>query len=473
MARFVRSLPLAIAATLLFAACVNLTSPLQRHNDAGAKDGSASADLANLGSGGSAGHDGAIGGAGGSAAVGGAATGGIGGQAPTGGTGGSLPIGGTGGLAPTGGTGGSATGGSAGNVALDAGVVADATSSETGGIDVPLAADTNLPVDRGTGGGGTGDAMTGGTGGTATGGATTGGTGGTATGGAGGTTAVDAGTKADAISLGDSGIDLPFSTDSSLPPDLGIGHFDVAETAGLDVAETGSFDVPGTGGADGNETGESGTDGASPPRIISIDFVGGVSGDAGIAATVVMAASESAGVKPATNWNGAQGSAGTLSSLKLADGTTSSASVTWNAAGTWSLYLTDPSPGDARMMNGYLDPMAPASPATVTVSGLASPMSSGYDVYVYCYGDIYLVETRTFQYTIGSTTQIVSETGISVHAFPGFTLASDGGTGNYVVFRNVTGASFTLTATPGTPGTSTGLQRAPVNGIQIVYPAGS
>jgi hypothetical protein len=205
--------------------------------------------------------------------------------------------------------------------------------------------------------------------------------------------------------------------------------------------------------------------------IISIDFVGGVlSGDAGTTATAVMAATESAGVKPATNWNGAAGSAGTLSSLKLADGTTSSASVTWNAAGTWSLYLTD-APGDTRMMNGYLDPTAPASPATVTVSGLASPMSSGYDVYVYCYGDIYLVETRTFRYTIGSTTHAVSETGISVHDLAGFTpVTSEGGTGNYVVFHNVTGTSFTLTATPGA---STGLQRAPVNGIQIVYPSGS
>jgi hypothetical protein len=37
----------------------------------------------------------------------------------------------------------------------------------------------------------------------------------------------------------------------------------------------------------------------------------------------------------------------------------------------------------------------------------------------------------------------------------------------------VTGTSFTLTATPGTAGTSTGLLRAPVNGIQIVYPPGS
>ena len=211
--------------------------------------------------------------------------------------------------------------------------------------------------------------------------------------------------------------------------------------------------------------------------IISVDFVGG--GLAGNTGTVVMAASESAGVKPATHWNSAASRAGTLSSLVLADGTLSSASITWNSplpsgatSATWSLYLTD-APGDVRMMNGYLDPRAVASPVTVSVTGLASPMSSGYDVYVYCYGDIYLVETRTFRYTIGSTTHAVSETGISVHAFAGFTpVTSEGGTGNYVVFHNVTGTRFTLTATPGTAGTSTSSQRAPVNGIQIVYPSG-
>jgi hypothetical protein len=53
--------------TLLFAACVDLTSPLQGRKDAGTKDGPASADVATGGSGGSAGSDAAIGGSGGSA----------------------------------------------------------------------------------------------------------------------------------------------------------------------------------------------------------------------------------------------------------------------------------------------------------------------------------------------------------------------------------------------------------------------
>ena len=68
-----------------------------------------------------------------------------------------------------------------------------------------------------------------------------------------------------------------------------------------------------------------------------------------------------------------------------------------------------------------------------------------------------------------ATTITVSQTGPSPSTFPGQTLAPAGGAGSYVVFHNVSGATFTLTATPGT-GPQT---RAPVNGIQIVWPPGS
>lgn len=451
------ALPVAVAATFVFVACVNLTQPpWGQANGAGDTGGNTAAAEGGSGGAVAVGPDAASGGSGGSAAgagamAGGTAVGGAGGlpmaggttAVPTGGIGGTPVAGGTtaaptGGMtaAPTGGTSAPGAGGAAGNVAQDAGPVAGATSPRDGGIDVPSLADTNRPVDLPVGG-------------TGAGGTSKGGASGIGTGGTGGAIVVDAGALADTALPKDGGIDAP--ADTSLPPDLGTG---------------------GTGGAGTGGTGGTGVDAPIASMIISIDFVGGVVGDAGIAGTVVMSTTEAAGVKPATNWNSAASNAGTLSSLKLADGTTSSASVTWNAAGTWSLYMTD-APGDARMMNGYLDPTATSSPATVAVSGLASPMSSGYDVYVYCYGDIYLVETRTFQYTIGSTTHSVSETGISVHAFPGYTqVMSEGGTGNYVVFHNVTGTSFTLTATPG-GSTVTGLHRAPVNGIQIVYPSGS
>ena len=137
--------------------------------------------------------------------------------------------------------------------------------------------------------------------------------------------------------------------------------------------------------------------------------------------------------------------------------------------GEWKNVYPDAA-GNARMMNGYLDPPDTTTPAVITVSGLPTTITAGgYDVYVYMAGDIPYTSTRTYQYTIGATTFTVSQTGPTPTTFPGFTLAPAGGAGNYVVFRNLTGATFTLTATPGTGPPS----RAPVNGMQIVSPTGS
>ena len=342
------ALPAAVAAILVLAACVNLTQPpWGQASDAGDTGGNTAAAEGGSGGAVAVGPDAASGGSGGSTAgagamAGGTAAGGASGlsvaggttAAPMGGIGGTPVAGGTtaaptGGMtaAPTGGTGGPGAGGAAGNVTQDAGPGAGATSLRDGGIDVPSLTDTNRPVNLPAGGTGAGGTSRGGASGTGTGG----------TGGA----IVDAGTLADTALPKDGGIDAP--ADTSLPPDLGTG---------------------GAGGAGTGGTGGIGVDAPIASMIISIDFVGGVVGDAGITGTVAMATTEAAGVKPATNWNSAASNAGTLSSLKLADGTTSSASVTWNAAGTWSLYLTD-APGDTRMMNGYLDPRATSSPATV------------------------------------------------------------------------------------------------------------
>jgi hypothetical protein len=201
--------------------------------------------------------------------------------------------------------------------------------------------------------------------------------------------------------------------------------------------------------------------------IISVRFVGGRTG--GSSGTTTMNATESAGFKPATNWNSATSSTGTLSSLAAADGSTTTASLTWNSPGVFTVPFTDAS-GDAHMMNGFLEARDAVS-ATISVT-LPISMSGGYDVYVYCYGNIDPT-TRTYQYKIGSTTHTVSQTGRSVTTFPGHTRAPEGGAGTYVVFSNVTGASFTLTATPASSTAVPPVLRAPVNGIQIVYPSGS
>ncbi|HVT06100.1 MAG TPA: hypothetical protein VHO67_01510 [Polyangia bacterium] len=262
-------------------------------------------------------------------------------------------------------------------------------------------------------------------------------------------------------------------------------------TGGAAGAGTGGATPGGTGGASTGGTGGAGGGRTVVPRTLSIDFVGGTTitvssaggaggrGGAGGTTTQVielaaMAPTEVAGVKPAAHWNSAHGTTGQLTNLAQSDGTLTAATATWSSPagasgpGFWRNNFAD-APGDTRMMNGYLDPLSPAAPATVAVGNLPADMAAaGYDVYVYCTGEV-PSDTRTYRYTIGATVVTVSQTGPSPTTFTGFVLAPEGGAGNYVIFRNVTGSAFTLTATPA----SGSVTRAPVNGIQIVSPSGS
>jgi hypothetical protein len=262
-----------------------------------------------------------------------------------------------------------------------------------------------------------------------------------------------------------------------------------AGTGGARGIGAGGAMVVGVGGAGGGARGaagdlgatgggKAGAGGGASLTILSVDFVGGLptaDGAAGITAAPALTSTDVAGAKPAAHWNSAFGAAGVLSSLTLADGTSSSAKLTWSspptavtAPGVWRLQLSGAG-ADAIMMDGYLDPTSTALPATILVANLPASLASvGYDVYVYCLGDIALAtETRTYKYTIGATSIMVSQTGVSPTTFGGFQMvAQNNGTGNYVVFHNVTGTTFSLVATPGTGD----FKRAPVNGIQIVSP---
>ncbi len=187
-----------------------------------------------------------------------------------------------------------------------------------------------------------------------------------------------------------------------------------------------------------------------------------------------MGPTEVAGVKPVSHWNSAQGPMGQLTSLAQSDGTSTLVTAMWNSPagasgpGVWRNGFPD-APGNTRMMNGYLDPLSSAMPATVAVSNLPADMATaGYDVYVYCFGGV-SGGTRTYRFSIGTASITVVQTGPSATTFTGFMLAPAGGSGNYIVFHNVTGSAFTLTGTPA----SGPITRAPVNGIQIVSPPGS
>ena len=175
-----------------------------------------------------------------------------------------------------------------------------------------------------------------------------------------------------------------------------------------------------------------------------------------------MSGSESAGVVPATNWNSAAGTSGTLTQAKDNLGLPSGVALTYAAAGTWTVGLAD-SPGNVRLMNGYLD-TNDASVTTITVSGLpAAFVSNGYDVYVYCNGD---GTNRTGIYTIGGASIRVQDNAI----FNGTFLPANNSAGNYALFSGLSGSGFTLTATPDQ---SVNGFRAPVNALQIVARSGT
>jgi hypothetical protein len=194
-----------------------------------------------------------------------------------------------------------------------------------------------------------------------------------------------------------------------------------------------------------------------------------------------MSAYETAGARTATRWNSAQGAMGTLGSLTLSDGTTSNATITWNALqagatnGMWTMNYAD-QPGDLRMMNGYLDPRwtsIPSSASTLfTVSGLPASIASGtYDVYVYTLGDTAM---RSYQYGLGSQVQTVQQNSAPPVPPPSpypYASANDSMTGTHVVFTSITGDSFSVTVKP--VSATNNVYRAPVNGVQIVWPAGS
>jgi hypothetical protein len=166
-----------------------------------------------------------------------------------------------------------------------------------------------------------------------------------------------------------------------------------------------------------------------------------------------------AGIYGTANWNNFPGADGSASDLIDGDGAATSASVTWDSMNTWSSTgrgeenNTAPAGDDRDLMTGYLDSDASGAPTvSVTVSGLADKFTS-YDVVVYIKGG---VVGRGGTYVIGDQSLTHVDTG----PFTGTYVA--GGEGDYIVFEDVSGDSFTLTAAA--DGTTF---RAPINGIEI------
>ena len=212
-------------------------------------------------------------------------------------------------------------------------------------------------------------------------------------------------------------------------------------------------------------------------KSIAINFVGwwGFPG-------TPMSQSEVAGVVPQSNWNNAYGNSGSLSSLADSAGHLTTASVDWTSTNMYSTSIPD-APGNFRMMKGYQDN---SNPTVIHLRGLPDSLGP-YDVIVYFDGGNgraaraanYRIVTSEASAAgsasaffgcpqgVAGPATIISGLDAANQDFSGiFTLAAGGTAGNYVLFPDCHGTSFTLLPVHGA---STDSQyRAPINGIQIL-----
>jgi len=221
---------------------------------------------------------------------------------------------------------------------------------------------------------------------------------------------------------------------------------------------------------------------SSHASSIGLDFGSGANGSADPDPSP-MAASESAGVVPQTNWNNLVGlSQATPQALLNDQGLATGATVTWLCNNLWDTSAnggTDVA-GNSRMMMGYLD-SNDTSITNVLVSNLPAAFTlSGYNVIVYYDGENGGSQ-RVGAYAIGGTTLYGRDAGAVFGGTftQGQTATPPSGAmdnnaaganeipgGNYLVFSGLNAATFTLTAQSSVSSDAT--NRAPINAVQIV-----
>jgi len=195
-------------------------------------------------------------------------------------------------------------------------------------------------------------------------------------------------------------------------------------------------------------------------RVISLDF----------AWSALMAATESAGHAYVSNWNSWTGKTGTALPLKDNSGTTTPATVSWNAYRSSNTATTFVGP-DQKMMRGYIsnDGANNWTNPAVTVTGIPY---ARYDVIVYGDGN----GSALTKYTLGGQTLFSKDSDYFdyyVEGGSGTDLGSATPTSHFVRFRGVTGANFTVSGAGTTKGLATiaGIQIVEMTGVPPVLPA--
>lgn len=222
--------------------------------------------------------------------------------------------------------------------------------------------------------------------------------------------------------------------------------------------------------------------GVSQAQSIGIDWFGGN----GTGDQTQMPATAVAGVVPQANWNSFLGTTGTMP-LNLSTGAASGASITWaGSPNDWDIGINETLSANHQMMLGYLD-TNDTSVTTLTVSGLpAAFTSAGFNVYLYYDGDNG-TQARAGRYAINGVSQWGQDAASTTFGgtfIQGQTLVdpAPGATGtaldnqaaalatvpvgNYMIFRGLTGGSFTLDVQASV--SAGGTNRASLQGMQIV-----
>lgn len=225
-----------------------------------------------------------------------------------------------------------------------------------------------------------------------------------------------------------------------------------------DQAELAAGTNPSVGGQDSFPT-------ATGDLLVGLNFVGGR-----VDGTVGASPSGPAGVVAQTNWNNLPDLAGSGVSLINAANEPVILRANWTVNDTYTLEAgTVPADPDSELMYGFLLTRQEVL-TQVVVRNIAYP---SYDVYVYADGG----STRTVgTYTVNGASftgvQDTSNWPVDTGGGTYQQIVGSGGEGNFMIFRNVTGSTMTLTAVDTTPATLEGGFGAPINAIQIVRATG-
>lgn len=217
----------------------------------------------------------------------------------------------------------------------------------------------------------------------------------------------------------------------------------------------------------------------SPAQVISINFNGAGTGAPGTRpGPYDLAPTEVAGALPRANWNNVLSQNGTTTNLIQSTGAATTASVQVSGVNNaWSLPDTNtsgavPFTTDGTLMRGYLDSSS-TSTTTVTVSGLPAAFANSlYNIWVYFDGDNG-GDNRVASYSIPGRTLFGRDAGgtsftgtfVEVPQTSNTNQQANTPAGNYLVFTGISGASFTLTASPVFSSSAT--LRAPIQALQI------